>query len=336
MLITDAFDRVVVLNLPYKQDRKQRLTANMQATGIADLSKVVWQPAVSGDKMPPPAWWNAGNGAWGCLMSHVMAVQQAAIDGINSILILEDDAVFDPESPYLLSALHRQWPSQWGQIYLGGQHLGESEPVGDLWLKPGNVNRTHAFALHSSVFAAFIAHVLYAPDYISRTGGWHVDHQLGIAHERNDWSVFAPKWWLVGQAAGDSNISGKNNPEQWWQPIPESFESPVFLLPAGMKNTDPVYQAHCHAGHNLYRLTCEDTGADKALREGGGISRFLDSITGEATWHHRLPCVQHPEYTKTLLKGAKWPGKVHQIKNTAEIPALHRAFMRDLRAEVLK
>lgn len=334
MQLSEVFERVVVLNLPYKQDRRAALTANFSATGIIDPSDVVWQSAVSGDNMWPPAWWNAGNGAWGCLMSHVMAVQQAAIDGLESILILEDDAVFEQEAAAHLGEIHAEWPKKWGQIYLGGQHLSDTESVSKHWLKPQNVNRTHAFALHKSAFAQFVAHVLYAPDYVAHKGGWHVDHQLGLAHERSDWPVFCPKWWLAGQAAGSSNISALNNPEQWWQPIPASFEPTILLAPQTLKNSHPAYQKYCHAGRNLYRDTCEDTGADKALKESGGITRFLDAIVGEATWHHRLPIVQHPGFTKSALKG-KWSGEVRTV-TANQLPALHADLMEQLRAEVLK
>ena len=38
-------------------------------------------------KNPAPAWWQAGDAAWGCLMSHVMAVQEALLDGVERLLL---------------------------------------------------------------------------------------------------------------------------------------------------------------------------------------------------------------------------------------------------------
>lgn len=333
MTLNDKFERIVVLNLPYKEDRKARLLGNIESTGIADPRSLKWITAISGDWMPPPAWWNAGNGAWGCAFSHVMAIAQAIMDKVDSLLILEDDATFAANSAELLERFSADWPKTWGQIYLGGQHLKDPKPVSKHWLAAVNVNRTHCYAVHSSAMAKMTAHCLYAPDYMARRG-WHIDHQLGIAHERKDWPVLAPKWWIAGQAADKSNISGKENRELWWQPVKKGFPAPIVILPPQMKNDDPVFQKFCHAGCNLYRDTCEDVGADKAKQQNGGIHRFLNVIAEEAIWNHRLPAVQHPDFTEEAVKKA-WRGKVI-APAVEEIPRLHSDLMQKLYADALK
>lgn len=335
MTLHDVFERVVVLNLPYKPERKARLAANLLATGIADPEKVVWQKAISGDWMRPPAWWNAGNGAWGCCFSHVSVLATAIMDEVESVLVLEDDAIFDVRSPDRLESLYKEWPDKWGQIYLGGQHLGE-EPaaVGKNWLLAHNVNRTHAYAVHKSTMSDMAAHCLYSPDYQDHSEGWHIDHQLGIAHERQDWKVWAPRWWLAGQAADKSNISGQETREMWWQRVPDKAKVPLVVLPPELKNTDDLYQNFCHAGYNLFRDTCEDVGANRALTIGGALTPYLGTIRSEALSHHRLPCVQHEGYTSAALKKI-WRGPV--VRPTLEeIPALHAEVMEHLYREALR
>lgn len=333
MTLHDKFERIVVLNLPYKEDRKRRLTENLRTTGIADPDQITWNKAISGEWMNPPAWWNSGNGAWGCCISHIIAISQAIMDQCESLLILEDDAIFEMNAQDHLALYSQNWPDSWGQIYLGGQHLKEPSPVNTHWLRATNINRTHAYAVHKSAMSKMSAHCLYAPDYMSHRG-WHIDHQLGIAHERKDWAVFAPKWWLAGQAADKSNISGQENRELWWQRIPAGFHSPILILPAEMKNTDPSYSGYCHAGCNLYRDTCEDIGAHKAIDQNGGLHKFLTQIANEAIWHYRVPAVQHPKITPEIVKKS-WPGKVIQATE-AEIPSIHAALMENLYTAALR
>jgi hypothetical protein len=38
---------------------------------------------------------------------------------------------------------------------------------------------------------------------------YHIDHHLGLLHERRMLKIYCPHIWLVGQIACSSNISGK-------------------------------------------------------------------------------------------------------------------------------
>jgi hypothetical protein len=121
--------QILIINLPYKPDRKERLTRNLLEVGlIKDESEIRGVKAISGDWCWPPARWKSGNGAWGCLMSHLRAVQEATMDGLESSMVLEDDAVFQPKAVEMLARLMREVPADWDQIYLGGQHLSTEEP----------------------------------------------------------------------------------------------------------------------------------------------------------------------------------------------------------------
>ena len=84
------FDRVVLINLKRRPDRLAR--ARME------LSRGQWpfkQPeifeAVDGLIATPPPHWQAGPGAWGCLQSHYQILRRAIKDGVNRLLVLEDD-----------------------------------------------------------------------------------------------------------------------------------------------------------------------------------------------------------------------------------------------------
>ena len=176
------------------------------------------------------------------------------MDGIGSYLVLEDDAVFHPRAPEMLERLMGELPADWGQLYLGGQHLQPPEevPSSPFVLRGINVNRTHAFALKGDTFARFQQHITHAPDYIARNHGWHIDHQLGIAHERRDWNVYCPSWWLAGQDEGSSNVSGNTNPRLWWNPEIYSGRLPfVWLDPREKRSTGKKPQSSQAGGESL-------------------------------------------------------------------------------------
>jgi GR25 family glycosyltransferase involved in LPS biosynthesis len=79
-------------------------------------------------------------------MSHVRAVQDAMMDGVETLCLLEDDVVFHPKAGAMLVRLLRELPDDWDQVYLGGQHLKEPEVIPGksfVW-RARNINRTHA------------------------------------------------------------------------------------------------------------------------------------------------------------------------------------------------
>jgi GR25 family glycosyltransferase involved in LPS biosynthesis len=67
---------IFIINLPYKPDRRERMTRHLQETGlIQEARDIHWVRAISGAWCRPPVWWRSGSGAWGCLMSHLRIVQ---------------------------------------------------------------------------------------------------------------------------------------------------------------------------------------------------------------------------------------------------------------------
>ena len=229
--LTRYFGGVFVLNLDIHPERFDAFIRRATQNGITGFSRY---RAIEGDKCPHPSWWRAGNGAWGCLMSHLRLAQDAIQDGLKSYLVFEDDAVFSPDFaeavPRIMGNLEGV---KWDQLYLGGQHLYvEASPP---WpfrkeiVRCANVNRTHAFAVNARFMVKFVQHIMHFPDYAASHEIWkddegnehekhsHIDHQLGLLHERREDLILAAHPWVCGQAAGKSHISGSQTEEQWWQ-----------------------------------------------------------------------------------------------------------------------
>jgi GR25 family glycosyltransferase involved in LPS biosynthesis len=317
MKLAEKFERIYVINLPYKPDRRERLERHLRILGLAEPEDLTWFRAISGEECWPPAYFSAGGGAWGCLQSHLHIVQNAIMDGLENYLVLEDDAVFLTRSSHLLETFLSDVPDDWGQIYLGGQHLKEPQTIegSDLVFRCGNVNRTHAFALHRRAMAKFQQHIAHAPEYIQR-GGWHIDHQLGLAHERNEWNVYAPSWWVAGQDSGPSNISGRHNPRMWWQPAQYSRELPFIYAPESQQTIfERNLESSVHFGYNLKLGTKQDVGLDNSLKSPEWLTSWLEMIAREAMDQQLLPGIQHPKISIEMVREL-WPAGVKSIEET--------------------
>ena len=138
--------------------------------------------------------------------------------GVESVLLLEDDAIFGETFTEDVKKFLSNVPANWGMIYLGGQHLKVREKppkrLNPEVFIPYNVNRTHAFAIRGKCMEVIYKH-LNTQDWTKRN---HIDNHLGRFHqERNKkYPVYCPKNWLVGQREGQSNIAGREVPPRFW------------------------------------------------------------------------------------------------------------------------
>ncbi len=310
--LTEFFEKIYVLNLSRRPDRRKRLNAHLDELGVLHVGQITWIEAVDGDTCPAPAYFRGGNHAWGCLQTHSRVVQDAALQGVESCLILEDDVIFHERSASILKRFLPAIPAGWEQVYLGGQHLKEPQELyagSPIW-RGSNVNRLHAYGLHKRIYKRFLQHIHQAPDYIER-GSWHLDHQIGLVHESGRWQVYCPAWWIAGQSAGESNISRKVNAELWWQPGRYATKLPFLhvrneLLTPAEKNE---LLGRVHFGCNLQGDTLVDAELEKVFTGYKGLGEWLDSIAREALDRYLLPGICHPGLPIEKIR--------HQWPNTA-------------------
>lgn len=180
--------------------------------------------AIEGDKVPPSGWFRGGNGAWGCLMSHLRIVQDALMDDEpGHILVFEDDAVFSDDWLERMHKIMEEVGNNWDMLYLGGQHLHMPRvkpyrmPYNKEVVNARNINRTHAFAINKKFLRKYQQHIMYAPDYIDAKSNFHIDHQLGILHQHQNYTILAAQPWVNGQGAGLSWTCGRKTGENWWK-----------------------------------------------------------------------------------------------------------------------
>lgn len=177
MTLIDSFERMFIINLPERQDRRRFVTEELAACGTdVDGLKVRFIEAI---RPTYAAGWPS-IGARGCWMSHLKAIRMARGLGMEHVLIAEDDVM-------LSSTLARPLPEMSERIARGGwdfAYLGHIEPLsGDpaspAWQTSAEpLVCAHLYALHWRVFDPLIAYLeecmaRYPGD--PRGGPMHVD-----------------------------------------------------------------------------------------------------------------------------------------------------------------
>jgi len=227
--------------------------------------------------------------------------------GVESYIVFEDDAVFRDGFDELFSQFVDCLPQDWEMLYLGGQLLHElnhrPKRFNAHCYVPYNVNRTHAFAVHSRGYEKLYQHLSAVPFHDRE----HIDHHLGRIHESGQLKIFCPGKWLVGQDAGPSNISGNINDISFWMD-PERLarashhsDEPVSILLESPKVVaDELRFLGWHSGY--WR---NDDGLDAGVCETVLSGDFPPGI---ARWHqvvreewlrdgHKGVCLYHPGLT---------------------------------------
>lgn len=211
------FDRVYCVTLARRPDRWDQFLKGLPADW--PFPQPIRFNAIDGSLCkppPPPAWGNQGAGAWGCWRSHLSILETCINEGVESVLLLEDDALFVEDFTPLVKSFLSELPP-WDVVYLGGQHLfvKQHPPVqvsSHVW-QPHNVNRTHAWAIHRRGMLKVYHHLLQRPVFKAH----HIDHHMGRLVSQGRVAAFSPKEWLVGQRGGQSDIARQQDfPDRIW------------------------------------------------------------------------------------------------------------------------
>lgn len=306
---TQTFERVYCVNLDRRPDRWRRFAEGLPADW--PFRPPIRVRAIDGKRVKHPDYWTAGGGAWGCYTSHLRLIETCLNEGVRSVLLLEDDALFPPGFTDRVTDWLRHVPADWQMLYLGGQHLfAKAHPprqVGPQLWQPYNVNRTHAFAIQGDMLQIVYHHLLRHDWHRAN----HIDHHLGRLHQRRQHRIYCPPEWLVGQATGKSNISGREATDRFWAPAVEIASEyrvvlppPSFVAILGLHSsgTSALAQALWHLGlwFGEQRFLQGYWGKDSPAK--GGEHRELAEIMETAI---PLPVVQSRKKRQWLWRKLK-------------------------------
>jgi hypothetical protein len=176
-MLLDTFDRVRIINLKHRQDRRREMTAELARLGLAPGGQIDFHEAFR----PEDAGGFPSIGARGCFGSHLSILQEARADGVQRLLILEDDLDFAPDvetlMPRALGALAAQ---PWSIFYAGYErYAGQPEqgPIHDA-APEQRIRTTHFLAFSAPAIALavpYLEHMLTREPGDPAGGPMHVD-----------------------------------------------------------------------------------------------------------------------------------------------------------------
>lgn len=180
------FDRTFIVNLPDRADRRRDMEQELEKAGMSlQPGKLDFFRAVRPDGLDG----FPSLGARGCFLSHLSILRQAIREGLQNVLVMEDDlalsSVLKTDADGLLERLRSQ---PWHFAYFG--HIlpsVERRPAQWEETRAGIVT-THFYAMHGSIMprvVEFLEAVLTRPDGHPDGGRMHVDGAYNFFRERN-------------------------------------------------------------------------------------------------------------------------------------------------------
>jgi Glycosyltransferase family 25 (LPS biosynthesis protein) len=156
------------------------------------------------------------DGVRGCRYGHLGILNQCMDDATTSVLVLEDDVLFDHGFQEKLET-GLQWLNEhrdWGGVWLGGLPA-EQRGSYDIYREtehlvkfPGLTLTTHAYVLRGVA----IATAAFALALVDLVGGTSADVLMAEALRGNVYT-FMPA--IAGQARGHSMVDGAYREERW-------------------------------------------------------------------------------------------------------------------------
>lgn len=196
-------ERGYLINLARRADRLTAFRERQESHGWQLPQPEIFQ-AIDGRKTGHPPGYKAGGGAWGCLRSHTAILERCLTDGVQSVLVLEDDVTWLPEAWDRLAKFVAALPNDWEGVFPGGQIKGRFTHAGPGVLRVHNCHRTHAYALRGRGIRDVLK--------LWRECPTHIDHWLPKWQETA--KVYAPTPFIFGQAEGVSDILSNEQNEQ--------------------------------------------------------------------------------------------------------------------------
>lgn len=162
------FDAIYCINLDDRPDRWARVERQAALVGITDrLQRLA---AIRTEH----------NHHIGCALSHRRAIELAQLQGLDNVLVLEDDVRFLYDThKFLPNAIEELSGVEWDVLYMGGHRWdtrsGPTAPFEHLEI-PETITTTHAIAYNSSVFDLLLAEL---PSTIEAMHHWQ-ERNAGI------------------------------------------------------------------------------------------------------------------------------------------------------------
>jgi glycosyl transferase family 25 len=143
----------VCINLDRRPERWSRMESRFSEFNLWPVERFA---AVDGATVQIPERWPESPGAYGCLQSHLAVVLQARAMKRESVLIMEDDILFDERFREKFRERVCGLPENWDMLFFGCLHSDQPTPVAAGISKLRGSFSTFMYAVRQTAYDAFI------------------------------------------------------------------------------------------------------------------------------------------------------------------------------------
>lgn len=144
------FDKIYCINLVSKPERLQDAMDEFKKIGLENVTAFHATDAVEKQLFDPRGRFTPG--MMGCFNSHWRIFKEAFDQGLERIMVFEDDITFVEHLNPILTEVLKSIPQDWEFAWLGYKERGDGKPrekVSDWWAIPKDTFGTHAYMVNS-------------------------------------------------------------------------------------------------------------------------------------------------------------------------------------------
>jgi len=187
------FSKTIVINRDTDTERLVDFSKEMEFANITNFLRF---PAIIPKEVNYARWEVVS----ACRMSHLSVIQYAKDNGLESILVFEDDAIFEKNFHVYVEKVYDFIQNNiWDMFYLGLNHVKPPIPVKDNINKVVTGYTTHAYAMHSRYYDYILEKILNEKEKEKA-----IDVIFSENHEKNN--VFSVNPRIVYQRPSYSSI----------------------------------------------------------------------------------------------------------------------------------
>lgn len=199
-----GIDGIIYINLDHRTDRKELMEQEFERLGIPQ-EKVHRQSGVF-DRL---------NGAKGCMLSHIQALELAEKRGWETTLILEDDALFISDLASMESSLDTFYESvgdEWDVFFLGGTYRKKEQTPWKAFFRVLEGLCGHAYLVHgpylNKLRACFLCSSQLIQDHLftGQSLDYALDRVWKILQEQDRWYASQKQFVIQRVLSSDIDI----------------------------------------------------------------------------------------------------------------------------------